>query len=452
MRTVSPRVWLRQRTRKSWRVSPPALLALGFAVLIVIGTLLLKLPVSHVGGLSWLDAFFTATSAVCITGLTTIDIGTQLSVFGQCVLMLLMQLGGLGIMTFAALTLLLLGGKLGLGYQRLVGDAMNQTRPRDLFWLVRRIGIFVLLAEGLGLLLFALHWVPEYGWERGLYISLFHAISAFNNVGFSLWPDSLVAHQDDVLVILTFSLLIIAGGIGFTVVSECWTRRNWHALGLHSKLTLVGTAGLLVVGFVLFTLIEWHNPGTLGELPVGDKLLSGWLLSVAPRTSGFANIDLSQLAPASIVITLVLMFIGAGTNSTGGGIKVSTMMVLLLVTRSILTGRETPVVFGRSIAKQVVYKALAVSFIALLAVIVGVFLLSLTDPNKPFLSELVEVVSALSTTGLSLGLTAQLSAAGQMVLIPLMFIGRLGPLTLAFVITRRQPSQIKYAEGEVFIG
>lgn len=451
MKPISPLVWLRL-ARKPWRASPPLLLAIGFLLLILIGGLLLKLPLAHRGEMGWLDAFFTATSAVCITGLTTLDISTQLTPFGQWVLMLLMQLGGLGIMTFAALTLLLLGGRLGLGYQRLVSDAMNQTQPRDLLWLLRRICVFVLVAEAIGMGLLALQWVPEFGWGQGLYLSLFHSISAFNNAGFTLWPDSLQGSHDNTLVILVFSLLIIAGGLGFTVVSDCWEQRRWRCLSLHSKLTLVGTGALLVAGFLLLSCIEWNNPGTLGELSLKGKLLGGWFQSVSPRTAGFSSFDLSQLRPASVVVVILLMFVGAGTNSTGGGIKVSTMMVLLLTTRSFLAGRSTPVVFGRSIGFDTIFKALAVSFLTLMLIVCGVFLLTLTDPSLPFLAELAEVVSAVSTTGLTLGLTPHLSDAGQLVLIPLMFIGRLGPLTLAFLLTQQQPSRVSYAEGEVHIG
>lgn len=451
MKIISPLAWLRL-ARKPWRASPPLLLASGFLLLILVGACLLQLPAAHVGELRWLHAFFTATSAVCVTGLATIDVSTQLTLLGQWVLIALVQLGGLGIMTFAALTLIFLGGRLGLGYQRLVSDAMNQTQPRDLFWLVRRIGVFVVVAEGLGMLLLALQWVPEYGWQRGLFLSLFHAVSAFNNAGFALWPDNLIGLEGDASVILTLSGLVIAGGLGFVVVSELWELRSWRGLSLHSKLVLSGTATLLLAGFVALLLIEWRNPGTLGALSLKDKVLGAWFQAVSPRTAGFASLDLAQLLPASVVVIIFLMFVGAGTNSTGGGIKVSTFMVLLLTTRAVLTGRDTPVVFGRSLGFHVIYKALAVSLIALIVILTGVFLLTLTDPDKPFMALLFEVVSALGTVGLSLNLTPHLSAWGQGLLMPLMFIGRLGPLTLAFLLTRATPSRVTYAEGEVHIG
>ncbi len=452
MRDISPGVWFRRHSRKAWHASPPLLLAVGLLGLILSGAVALKLPWSHLGELTWLQALFTATSAVCVTGLTVIDVGSQLTTFGQCVMILLMQLGGLGIMTFAALTLILLGGRLGLGYQRLVSDAMNQTQPQDMKWLLKRIGLFVLVAEGIGVALLAFSWVPEMGWEKGLFFSLFHAVSAFNNAGFSLWSDNLISRVDDGSIIVVISALIIAGGLGFTVVTECWQWRRQRKFSLHTKLTLVGTIALLVIGAVLLTCIEWNNPDTLGQLALDGKLWGGWFQSVTARTAGFASIDLTNLCNASLVVLVVLMFIGAGTNSTGGGIKVSTMMTLLLTTRSFLTGRDRPVVFSRSIGLPVVYKALAVSLVSLMTVVLGVFLLSLTDPNQPFKAELFEVVSALSTTGLSLNLTPKLSGAGQSLLIVLMFVGRVGPLTLAFLLTRRQPNRINYAEGQVFIG
>lgn len=451
MKVPSPLAWQRL-ARTPWRASPPLLLAVSLMALIVVGALLLELPVAHTGQLGWLDAFFTTTSATCVTGLLAIDITTKLTLFGQCVLLVLMQLGGLGIMTFAALTLLVLGGRLGLGYQRIISDAMNQTQPQDLFWLIRRIGIFVFATEAIGMVLLALRWVPQYGWGHGLWLSLFHSVSAFNNAGFALWSDNLAGVESDTPVILVIGFLIIAGGLGFTVVSECWSLRSWRKLSLHSKLTITGTFILLLGGFVLLTAIEWNNPGTLAPLTIKGKLLGGWFQSVTARTAGFSSLDLAHLRNASAMVMILLMFFGAGTNSTGGGIKVSTAMVLLLATRSFLTGHKRPVIFGRSINRETVYKALAVTFVTLILIFTGVFILTLTDPGQPFLAELFEVVSAIGTVGVSQNLTPQLSAPGQVVLMLLMYVGRLGPLTLAFLLTRQHPTHIAYPEGNVHIG
>lgn len=457
MRPVSPLVWKRlawkRIAHRPWRLSPPMFLASGFGLLILLGTLLLKIPAFHRGSISWLDALFTATSSVCITGLTTIDIGDQLTLYGQLVCLTLMQLGGIGIMTFAALTLMLFGkGNIRLGYQQLVSDPVNKTKPKDLIWLLKRVAVLVFGVEAICMVLFAVHWVPQLGWSEGLYHSFFHAVSAFNNVGFTLASNSLQNHQLDTLLVLVTSVLIIVGGLGFMVVNDIWRRRHWQSLALHSKLTLLGTVCLLTFGFIALTAIEWSNSSTLGAMSFTDKLINGWFLGVTPRTSGFSTVDIGQLQNASLVIVILLMFIGAGTNSTGGGIKVSTMMVLLLATYAFLTGKKQPVIFGRSISMLTVFKALAVTFITLLFIILGLLALTLTDPDKAFVSVLLEVVAAITTTGLSLNLTQQLSDAGQLVLVPLMFIGRLGPLTLAFLLTRSQKSRVEFAEGEVFIG
>lgn len=451
MKIVSPLAWIRI-ARRPWQASPPLLLAMSFMVLIFLGGLLFKLPFATTRPITWFEAFFTATSAVCVTGFDIIGFSDTLTLFGQFVLMALIQLGGIGVMTFAALTLLLLSGRLGMGYQQLMGDAMNQTQPRDLFWLFRRIGGFVLIAEAIGVVLIAIRWVPEFGWLEGLGRSLFHTVAAFNNAGISLWPDGLARFRSDAGILLVTSLLVIAGGLGYTVVTECWQYRDHRRLSLHSKLTLSGTLLLLVLGFVLFSAIEWNNAASLGGQGWGARLLDGWFMSVTSRTAGFATFEPTGLQGASIVLLILFMFIGAGTNSTGGGIKVSTMMVLLLTTKSFLTGRTTPVVFGRSFGITVVYRALAMSFIALLTIISGIFLLALTDPGCSLEALTFEVVSAFTTTGLSMGITPGLSMPGQLLLMLLMFMGRVGPLTLALLLTRREPSRVTFAEGEVYIG
>lgn len=428
------------------------MLALGFAGLILLGALLLKLPFATRVPIDWLAALFTASSAVTVTGLAVTDTGSTFTLFGQLVILSLIQAGGIGIMTFAALTLIMLGGRLGLGQQILVREAMNDTRLRDFGALVRQVALFVLVIESIGMLALALCWVPELGWSDGLYQAFFYTISAFNNAGFALHPDSLsrwVAHPG---VNLAVVLLVITGGLGFMVLSELRTGPRWHQLSLHTRMMLVGTGALLAVSFLFVAMLEWHNPHTLGALAPADRLWAALFQAVMPRTAGFNTVDVAGFTSPTLVLMVLLMFIGAGTNSTGGGIKVTTFVVLLLATRAFLRGRGVPVAFGRAVSTDAVFRALAVTVLAMMLVIAALFLLSASEPGQPLDALLFEVVSAFGTVGLSRGITAELSAPGQVLLILVMFAGRVGPLSLVFLLARRYRAPIRHPEGDVYIG
>jgi trk system potassium uptake protein TrkH len=300
--------------------------------------------------------------------------------------------------------------------------------------------------------LLALQWVPEMGWQRGIYYSFFHAVSAFNNAGFVLAPDSLVAYVTNPLVNLVISLLFISGGIGFVVVADILARRRFRDYQLHTKLMLVGTLAINVVAMLTILLLEYGNPATLGTLHgAGSKLWAAWFQAVVPRSAGFNTLDIGALTPATSFLIMGLMFIGAGTGSTGGGIKLTTFIILLLATRAFVMQHDRPVIFGRSIEPNTVLKSLAIIIIGLLCVITGTFLLTAME-SLDFLDLAFEAVSAASTTGLSRGVTAQLSAGGQIVVIVLMLIGRIGPLTLAFTLARPQGARIQYPAGQVNIG
>ncbi|MEL0027819.1 MAG: TrkH family potassium uptake protein [Perlucidibaca sp.] len=433
-------------------MNPASLVAGSFLLLIVLGAALLHADWATTQEISWSDALFTATSAVTVTGLGVVDTGTTFSLAGQVVLMVLMQLGGIGIMTFAALALLIFGQQLGLGDQRLVREAMNHTRVMDLGWLVKRIFALVISIELLGFCLLALIWVPEAGWRHGLFQSAFYAISAFNNAGFALSADSLAGWAGRWDVSLVLGALIIIGGLGFTVLSELRAGRRWSAMSLHSKLMLSGTAGLLALAFIVFALCEWNNPATLAGHDTSGKLAIAFFHAITPRTAGFNMVDIAGMSLAVTMLYIVLMFIGGGTNSTASGIKVTTLMVLLLATRAFLRGRATPSVHGRHIPAELILKALAMVFIATLAIIVALFLLTLTDPGLGFLNLLFETVSAFGTVGLSRGITGSLSEPGRCIIIVVMFIGRIGPLTLVFLLARPRLHRIRHPAGEVHIG
>lgn len=432
--------------------NPALLVASSFLILIVIGALLLRSDWATHTPLSWSDVFFTATSAVTVTGLAVLDTQAHFTFSGQLVLLALVQLGGIGIMTFAALILLLLGQQLGIGEQRLVREAMNHTRVMDLGWLIKRIFVLVLAIEAIGFVLLAMILVPEEGWLVGAYHALFYSVSAFNNAGFALTSESLMPNAGHWPLALVLGSLAVIGGLGFTVMAELRLRTRWSAMSLHSRLMLSGTAILLLLTFIVFLICEWNNPSTLGPFETSEKVAIGFFHAIVPRSAGFNMVDVGGLSLAVTMLYIVLMFIGAGTNSSGGGIKVTTFMVLILSTRAFLRGLTTPTVFGRSISLDIVLKSLAMTFIAMMIVLVTLFALTLTDPHLGFLNLFFEAVSACATVGLSRGVTDDVSESGRIVLMLAMFVGRIGPLTLVFLLAKPKRHRIRYPEGEVHIG
>lgn len=432
--------------------NPASLVASSFLILIIIGALLLRSDWATNVPISWSDALFTATSAVTVTGLAVLDTDTHFTTAGQMVLLVLVQLGGIGIMTFAALTLLLLGHQLGIGEQRLVREAMNHTRVMDLGWLIKRIFVLAFAIELVGFLLLSVILIPDQGWLTGSYHALFYSISAFNNAGFALTSESLVPKAGHWPLALVLGSLAVIGGLGFTVLAELRLRTRWSAMSLHSRLMLSGTAILLLFTFVVFLLCEWSNPATLGSYDTSEKLAIGFFHAIVPRSAGFNMVDIGSLTLAVTMLYIVLMFIGAGTNSSGGGIKVTTFMVLILSTRAFLNGRTTPSVFGRSIPLELVLKSLAMAFIAMMIVLATLFSLTLTDPHLGFLNLFFEAVSACATVGLSRGITGDLSEPGRIVLMMAMFVGRIGPLTLVFLLAKPKRHRIRYPAGDVHIG
>lgn len=434
------------------RLSPPELLLFGFALLSASGTLLLLLPIAAHDPLRWDQALFTATSAVTVTGLSVIDT-SGLTLFGQIVLLGLIQLGGLGFMTFTALTLVLLGMRLPLQQQNLVRESLNHTSFSDLTRLVRLVIGFALIAESCGALLLALTWVPEYGLWRGLWISVFHAISGFNGAGFALWPDSFTAHVADPLVNGAITVLIITGGLGFAVIAELRAVLRGGKLSLHTLIMLHATAWLLLTALVAILLLEWNNPATLGGLDsLGVRLQAAWFHAVTPRSAGLSTLDTASLSDPMTLLTMLLMFIGAGPGSAASGIKVTTFVVLILVARAFLRGNAQPAAFGRTIPETIVIKAVAVALAGILLVFACLFILTLTEPGKGFLDLAFEAVSAFGTVGLSRGITEDLSLPGQLTLIVTMLLGRAGPISLGYLIATRQAGGLKYAEGQVHIG
>lgn len=435
----------------SIQLNPPRVLAIGFIFLIVIGAVLLKLPVAGGNHVSWIDSFFIAVSATTVTGLGTVDIGSTFTTFGEVVIMVLVQLGGLGLMTFAVMILIMLGRKIGLKQRILIREAFNQTSLGGLIRLVKLLFIFSITIEGLAFLLLSERWIPEYGWEKGMFYSAFHTVTAFNNAGFSIWPDNLARYVGDPIVNIVISSLFIIGGLGFTVLVDLYYKRSFRMLTLHSKLMIVGTVGLNILAMVVIFLLEYGNTASFGGLSLSEKVFGAYFQAASPRTAGFLTIPTTDLTTPTILLTMVLMFIGAGSASTGSGIKVTTFIIVLLATLAFLRGKEEVVVFNRTIKKSIIVRALAIIVVSLLTVTIGLFVLTITE-NQPFLSLLFEVISAFGTVGLTLDLTPHLTASGKVVIMILMFIGRIGPLAFAFVFATRKESVVKHPSEDIFTG
>lgn len=431
---------------------PPLALILVYAASILSGTGLLKLPFAAQTPLTWSDAAFTATSAVTVTGLSVIDPGSDLTPFGQAVVLLLIQVGGLGLMTFAVLILSMLGLTVGVTQRQYLRDDLNQTSVAGLLRLVSVIIGFVLLCELAGAVLLGIVFVPEFGWAAGAWASLFHAVSAFNNAGFALFPDSLSRWVGDPVINLVIPALLLLGGLGFTVVADLRRTRRWHGLTVHSKLMLVGTAGLLAWSTLSFAAMEWTNPATLGQFdsPV-TRALASWFQAATTRTAGFNTVDIAGLTNATTLMFMTLMVIGAGSTSTGGGIKVTTFIVLVLTTVAVFRRSPSVNVFGRRLGHDQIMKVLALSMVSVLTILFALFMLLLFHEGD-FLDLAFETVSAFGTVGLSRGVTGELDTAGRIVIMAIMFVGRVGPLTFGFLLAVRRRRLISYPEGTVYLG
>lgn len=452
MRTVPTSDIADQVERRVLSLTPPQAIFSSFIGLALVGTLLLKLPAASTVPTTWGQALFTAVSASTVTGLVVVDTGTQFTLFGQLVLLALMQLGGLGLMSFGVFIISLARNRLNLGQRAVMREALNQSGSGDMRHLLKRMFVFTFAMETLGTLLLATYWVPRMGWGEGMYHSFFNAVSAFNNAGFVLDADSLMSEVGSPIVNLVITGLFISGGIGFVVVADMMDKRRFTDYTLHTKLMLVGTVVLSFGGMLVLFVLEYGNPATLGGLDdLSTKLWASWFASVTPRSGGFNTIDTGAMYDSSALFVMVLMFIGAGAGSTAGGIKLTTFIVMVLTVRAFLLGHERPVVFGRSLDYGIIIRALTVSIMSLFAVIIGTFILTISE-NAPFVDIAFEVTSAAATVGLSRGLTPELSPTGQAVIMVLMMLGRAGPLALAFLLVHRHASRIQYPAGQVNLG
>jgi trk system potassium uptake protein TrkH len=449
------------------KVSPAVVILGSFAAAIAVGALLLSLPAAATERLSVVDAIFTATSAVCVTGLTVVDTGSRLTAFGQVVVLLLFQAGGLGIMTVAMFVVLLLGRSVSFRDHMVIEDSMHHSPTAELGRLLRYVLAFTFVAEVAGAALLWLRWRNDFPAGRAVYLSVFHAVSAFCNAGFSLFSDSLVRYRADPHVNLVTTLLIVSGGLGFLVNMELRDQvvlrlkgRRPPRLSLHSRIVLTVTASLLVFGMVGFLASESRN--LLQGLPLSEKLLASWFQAVTPRTAGFNTVDYGHAATATLFFTIFLMFVGASPGSTGGGVKTTALGLLLLLLRARYRGRARAMAFRRTIPHAVMDRALSVVLLSWILTSAALLLLTATELGSAphsgappdFIQLMFETVSAFGTVGLSTGITPSLSPAGKMLIALLMFTGRLGPVTVALASGRKAPGRVRfrYAEENVMVG
>ncbi len=434
------------------RLPPPGMLALMYLVLVALGAAGLKLPGSLHHPISWSDAIFTSTSAVTVTGLTVVSTGETFTHLGQGIIMVLMQMGGLGLMTFAVLLLSALGVPIGIPQRIVLREDLNQTSMRNLTALV---GIILRLAVMFELGAFALlsvAFVPDHGYAQGMWHAGFHAVSAWNNAGFSTFTDSLSDYAGDPLVTFTVTTLFIVSGLGFVVLAELWQKRAWKPLSLHSKLMLTGTPVLILSAFVLFAALEWRNPGTLGAIEgIWVKLQAAYFQAVTPRTAGFNTVDTTAMRESTALMTIGLMIVGGGSTSTAGGIKVTTAFVLILATLAFFRRQRQLNAFGRALGTEEVHKVMALTTLSTLILFTGLFLLTLSNPTE-FLPLAFEVASAFGTVGLTMGATETLDGIGRTVIVLIMFLGRVGPLVLGFFLATQVRPRVGYPKGQVYLG
>jgi trk system potassium uptake protein TrkH len=445
-------------------LTPPRLFGGSFILLILVGTLgLLYLPGLYTGKpLSWVDALFTITSAVCVTGLTVVDTATYFTTAGQAWVLLFIQLGGLGVIAFSSLIIIALGRRLSLRHEALSQDVIDAAPHVDVRRLTFDVLLFTFALEGLGALLLYAAWAPQFGWIDSAWHALFHAVSAFCNAGFSTFSENMIKFQRAPFPLFVVGSLIVLGGLGFLTLEELllWRRarrrRQPFRISLHSRIVLSTTAALLAAGWALYLLFE--ADGVLRELSPVDRASNAWFMSITCRTAGFNSIDYAQASDSANFLTILLMSIGGSPGSTAGGIKTTTFALIGLLAWSRFRGHETTMFGSRSIREETTERAVGLFAIAFGLTTVAIFILTATERNYPtegrFLAHMFEVSSAFNTVGLTMGVTPNLSNPGKLLMVALMYFGRVGPLTLAAAIALRQAGagSFRYAYEEVVVG
>lgn len=446
--------------KKKNMLTPVQILAIGFAIVIFVGAILLSLPIASQDGkvTPFIDCIFTSTTSVCVTGLVTVDTGTHWTYFGKTVIMFLIEIGGLGFMSVATLVFFFLGKRITLSERLVMQEAMNVNSLQGLVKMVKYVLIFTFSVEGIGAVLFATQFIPQFGIAKGIYYSVFHAVSAFCNAGIDLMGNfkSVTEYANNSVVILTISALIAIGGLGFYVWLEIYNCKGIKKLSLHSRVVIYMTLVLIVGGAILMYVFEMNNPSTMEGMSIKGKVLSSIMASVSPRTAGFNSIPLDKMTTAGIFLTIILMFIGGSPGSTAGGVKTATVVVLFMTVVSVVKGREDTEIFKKRINKELVYKSFVITILSLVLVISVTMILSITEqPDIPFVYFLYEATSAFATVGLTLGLTTKLTFVGKIVIVLTMYAGRVGLLTIILALAKSKNSKsgtIKYPEDKILIG
>ena len=450
------------RSLEKW--SSVQIITVGFLFIILLGAAILSLPISSRSG-QWtnlVDSLFTATSAVCVTGLVVLDTATHWSLFGKVVIISLIQIGGLGFMTIATMISLIRGKKINLKERLLIQESLNQIDLSGIVSLTRKIILMVFIIESVGGILLSISFIPKFGLIGGLAYGFFHSISAFCNAGFDLMGSisgefsSLTSFYDNSFIMITVSLLIILGGLGYPVILDVLKNKRFSKLNVHSKLVITSTVLLLLVGFVFIFGLEYNNPDTLGNMDMKGKVLSSIFQTSTLRTAGFNSIDLALTKEPTILLMIILMLIGASPASTGGGIKTTTVAVLFLTVKDFLCGKDEIHIFERSISFDSIKKAIVIFFIAIFIFIVGTLVLSITNPQFSLIECVFEVMSAYATVGLSIGGSPNLNTIGKFIIMILMFLGRVGSLTIFTAILSiniaKKDKNIRRLKGKIIIG
>ncbi|NFK30993.1 Trk family potassium uptake protein [Clostridium botulinum] len=440
-----------------FKLNPVQILAIGFVILIFVGGLLLSLPMSSASGEStnFLDALFTSTTASCVTGLVVKDTGTYWSTSGQVIILILIEIGGLGFMSFATFIAMLFGKKITLKNRLVMQEAMNTLSIQGLVKMLRYVMGITFSIQILGAFILSTQFVPEFGLKKGIFYSIFHSVSFFCNAGIDLIGnfESLTRYYNKPVVLLTVSSLIVIGGLGFTVLHEIYNFKGVKRLSSHTKLVFLITAALIILGTISIFALEYTNVNTIGNMNLKDKIVNSILASITPRTAGVNSIPIDDMRTASKFFTIILMFIGGSPGSTAGGLKTTTFGVIILTVICVIKGKEDTELFGRRFPKELVYKALSILLIGMTLVIVVTKILTITEPNESLTSLLYEATSAFGTVGLTTGLTQRLSTMGKGIIIIMMYLGRVGPLTVALALTKRRKRTLyKYPEAKILIG
>ncbi|MCR1960942.1 potassium uptake protein [Thomasclavelia cocleata] len=451
---------------------PTRQIALSFLAVILIGTILLSLPICNKSTpTTFLNNLFIATSATCVTGLVPVTTSEQFNYLGQLIIIVLIQIGGLGFLTFLNLLLIMIKKKISLTNKIVLQEALNQPSLNAIPKFLKNVIKYTFIVEGIGAILLLFVFVPEYGVLKGIYFAVFHAISAFCNAGFDvLGNNSLIGYQTNIIINLVIPGLIIMGGLGFIVwfdvmetikkeykkPSKFNYRHLFKSFSLHTKIVLIMTSILLFIGMILFYLCEFYNPDTIGKLNFFDQLQVSFFQSTTLRTAGFASVDIASLYPYTKFMMCIIMFIGGSPAGTAGGIKTVTFAISILMVYNIYHGRKEVAVFSRRIPKRLIIRSFAIITIGISLAFISIFILSISE-NAPFIDIMFEAVSAFATVGLSASLTPSLTGIGKIIIIILMYIGRIGPITLIISFARRSyinagKKEVQYTDGNILLG